>query len=140
MASSSLASLRYTLSNAYKLPQGNMSSLVLFVIGANHQATGNAADNQLFFDKNVVRNPEDLAGSAEFFLKNASQPEDAGMFAFAFAEACDRNLTSSFCARVPAAAGGQEGVLLRFEAYLDADSATRPSPGLVHPLALLFTA
>ena len=33
---------------------------------------------------------------------------------------------------------GAAGALLRLEAYLDTVSGTRPSQGLLHPLALVF--
>ena len=117
-----------------------MSSLVVVVIGANHVATGNAADNQLLHDTKVVVNPEGLEGSAQFYLGAEATPPDAGLFAFAFAEKCTLALLGSFCAKVPPQQGAAAGALLRLEAYLDTQSATRPSAGLLHPLALVFTA
>lgn len=132
---------RYTLSHPYTLPAGNLSSLVLVVIGANHAATGNAADNQLLHDTKVSVNPEGMEGSAQFYLGPAATPADAGLFAFAFTESCaDQTLLGRFCAVVDQPKGGAAGALLRLEAYLDNESGTRPSLGLVHPLALVFTA
>ena len=134
---------RYTLSNDYQLPPGNMSSLVVVVVGANHAATGNAADNQLLHGTQVVVNPEGLEGSAEFFLGSAATPPDAGLFAFAFAESCSGPRAAAFgpyCAPVTPQQAGAAGALLRLEAYLDDVSGTRPSYGLLHPLALVFTA
>jgi hypothetical protein len=131
---------RYTLSDPYTLPQKNMSSLLLVVIGANHVATGNAADNQLLYEKTVVVNPEGLRGSAEFFLGSVATKDDAGLFAYAFAEQCTAVLTGEFCSIVGRQHAGAAGPLLRVEAYLDEKSGTRPSMGLVHPVALLFTA
>ena len=130
---------RYTLSDDYKLP-ANVSSLVVVVVGANHAATGNAADNQLLHRKNPVADPGDLAGSAEFYLGGAATPADGGLFAYAFAEDCATGATGSFCKAVESQTGGEAGALLRLEAYLDNESGTRPSPGLVHPVALVFTA
>ena len=131
---------RYTLSDPYNLTQaGNMSSLVLVVIGANHAATGNAADNQLLFEKTVVVNPEGLQGSAEFYLGSEATKGDAGLFAYAFAEKCTAGITGRFCSTIKPQRGGATGPLLRLEAYLDDVSGTRPSTGLVHPVALVFT-
>ena len=109
------------------------------VTGANHVATGNAADNQLLHDTQVAINPAGLQGSAEFYLGTAATPPDAGLFAFAFGENCTAALFGSFCANVAPQVGGDAGALLRLEAYLDTVSGTRPSAGLVHPLALVFT-
>merc|ERR1712216_964165 len=120
------------------LPPGNMSSLVVVVIGANHVATGNAADNQLLHDTKVAVNPDSLEGSAEFYLGNRATAEDAGLFAFSFAEKCIAQLFGSFCAPVEPQQGGKQGALLRLEAYLDNLSGTRPSADLVHPVALIF--
>jgi hypothetical protein len=131
---------RYTLSDAYTLPPGDMSSVHVVVIGANHVATGNAADNQLLHDTTVVVNPEGLEGSAEFYLGSKAIPADAGLFAYAFAETCLPQLTGGFCAIVKRQEGGAAGALLRLEAYLDNQSGTRPSMGLLHPVALVFTA
>lgn len=128
---------RYALSDAYTLPEGNMTSLVVVATGANHVATGNAADNQLLHNTNVAVNPEGLHGSAEFILGASATPADAGLFAFAFAQRCTAPWTE-FCAVVPAQSGGKAGALLRLEAYLDNESGTRPSAGLVHPTALVF--
>ena len=128
---------RYTLSQPYTLPAGDVSSLVTVVVGANHVATGNAADAQLLYGKAVTVNPGGLAGSAEFYLGDAALPADAGLFAFAFAENCT-GLATAFCTAVEPQQGGAAGQLLRFEAYLDNESGTRPSMGLVHPVALVF--
>lgn len=116
-----------------------MASLVLVVLGANHAATGNAADNQLIHDTTVVANPEDMEGSAQFYLGSASKATDAGLFAFAFAERCLVALSGPYCATVAPQKGNNTGALLRLEAYLDNQSGTRPSMGLVHPVALGFT-
>jgi hypothetical protein len=74
---------RYTLSDHYTMPrETNHSSLagVVVVVGANHAATGNAADNQLLHGKTVALNPQDLEGSAQFFLgAAASKSSDAGL-------------------------------------------------------------
>lgn len=131
---------RYTLSNKHTLPAGDMATMLTVVVGANHAHTGNAADNQLLFGKKVVVNPEGLEGSAQFYLGESAKPEDGALFAYAFAQNCSTRLTGSFCSTVSRQRGGSAGTLLRLEAYLDNDSGTRPSTGLVHPVALLFTA
>ena len=131
---------RYTLSDQYTLPSGNMSSLVVVVVGTNHAATGNAADNQLLHDTTVVVNPEGLEGSADFYLGATAKPADAGLFAHAFAERCSVALFGPYCSKVDPQQGGAAGALLRLEAYLDNLSGTRPSFGLVHPVALVFLA
>jgi hypothetical protein len=131
---------RYTLSTPYTLPQGNISSLVVVVVGANHVVTGNAADMQLLHDTKVAINPEALKGSAEFYTAGGHpDPQDASLFAYAFAEHCNELTDGGFCATVEPQQGGAEGALLRLEAYLDTVSGTRPSAGLVHPRAMLFT-
>jgi len=131
---------RYTLSNQYTLPEGNMSSLVVVVVGANHVVTGNTADMQLIHDTKVAINPEALTGSAEFYTAGGhADPQDASIFAYAFAEHCNNLTDGGFCATVGPQQGGAEGALLRLEAYLDTVSGTRPSAGLVHPRAMLFT-
>lgn len=139
---------RYTLSDSYTLPQGtakqgggeNLTSLVIVVIGANHAATGNAADNQLLYEKTVVVNPEGLKGSAEHYLGSAATPADAGLFAYAFSAKCAASATGGFCSTIAPQQAGAAGPLLRLEAYLDTKSGTRPSMELVHPLALVFKA
>lgn len=130
---------RYTLSDPYTLPGGNLSSLVLVVVGVNHVASGNACDNQLLYGTTVAVNPEGMEGSAEFFLGTDSTPPDANLFARAFAVRCP-SVLGTFCTEVPLQTGGGVGELLRLEAYLDPQSGTRPSVSVLHPTATLFTA
>ena len=84
--------------------------------------------------------PHKLKGSAEFYTAGGhADPQDASIFAYAFAEHCNNLTDGGFCATVGPQQGGAEGALLRLEAYLDTVSGTRPSAGLVHPRAMLFT-
>ena len=82
-----------------------------------------------------------MHGSAEFYLGATATPPDAGLFAFAFAANCTETAVNlgAYCADVGPQEGNATGALLRLEAYLDDVSGTRPSAGLVHPIALLFT-
>ena len=128
---------RYTLSDPYTLPAGNLSTAVLVVLGANHAATGNACDNQLLYGTTVVVNPEGMEGSAEYFLGSTATPPDAGLFVAAFAQHCPATL-GKYCTEVPPQSGGGPGELLRLEAYLDPPSGTRPSPAGPHPTAAPF--
>jgi len=130
---------RYWISQHYSNPdRGDPASLVVVVIGANHAATGTAADNQLLHDTTVAVNPEALEGSAQEYLGGDAEPSDSGLFAYAFAEKCPK-AAGSFCATVEPQRGGGMGSLMRLEAYLDNESGTRPSMGLVQPVALVFT-
>ena len=131
---------RYSLNDVYVLPNAtNMSELHTVVVGANHVASGNAADNQLLYGLKLGVDPPEMVGSAKFYMGASAQPEDAHLFAFAFAaNECDAQVHGRFCKHVDPQIAGAEGIMIRLEAYLDKVSGTRPSEGLVQPLGLVF--
>jgi hypothetical protein len=102
--------------------------------GVDHVAMGNAASADLLAGTAVAVTPERLRGSASHFLGRA----EPRLFAFAFALDCKAPAAAAaqpYCLRPPREL--LEGAL-RYEAYMDPATGTRPSIGLVQPTALAF--
>jgi len=126
---------------SYSLSNGTVplqSSELVIVLGANHVVMGNAADAELLFGMGVSITPPQLQGSSKWFGNNATgESFDDKTFAYAFALNCKmfRDIVGDYCHDV----GRDLAVGLRYEAYLDPRTATRPSSGLVQPIALVLS-
>lgn len=128
---------RYSISNR-NLPLSTENLSLAVALGVDHVAMGNAASADLLAGTAVVITPEELLGSASHFL----QRYEPRLFAYAFALDCQAPVASfagRYCAPTPKEGSNTFGAL-RYEAYMDPATATRPSIGLVQPMALAFSA
>jgi hypothetical protein len=124
---------RYSLSDK-ALPSSTTQPVVV-MIGVDHYHMNNTASETILWGTKIaMESAGRLHGSTALFLGDI----DDRLFAFTFALNCTDGVaaaTQPFCASV--AEYPQGG--LRYEAYGDPNTGTRPSMGLVQPIALAFT-